>query len=197
MPFTPAYVAPTQKERGQYSFSWLRILVIGVMLSVLVACCLYLHHTAFVSLQQGLTDGEHKNSAWIAGEIGYMLPFLVICIFQYAVYHKHDRHNGILQKEMAWEIAIVTLLTYAVLLPVVYHISHSQLVLQLAADGIVSKNAGDVYQTLFMDLAEWFLRLTVPLMLLLVFHIIKARSEIKYPEMPATPTTTTTAEQEA
>lgn len=187
MPFTPAYAAPPEKEKGQYKFSLIRVLVIGVMLSILVAICLCLHHTAFVALEKGLINGEHKNSAWIATEIGYMLPFVVICIFQYAVYVKHDRQNGIVQKEMAWQLVVAMTLTYAVLLPIAIHISDAQLSLRLAADAVMETTEGNVERSIMMEIAEWFIRLAVPMLLLWIFHASKAKSEIT----PLAPSDTT------
>ena len=190
MPFTPAYVSPKEAPKGTYRFSWVRVIAIGLMLFILTSLCLYLHHTAFVAVQQGLTDGEHKNSAWIAGEIGYLLPFVVICLFQFAVYYKHDRRDGTLQKEMKWEILLVAVLTYAVLLPVVMYISDSQIALKLASDAVIEKDDSDTYITLAKDVAEWFIRFAVPLLLLYVFHASKAHSETTQPcpEVAETPT---------
>ncbi len=178
MPFTPAYVAPPQKEKPLYRFSWVRVLVISVLLFLLLAVCLYLNQTAFKALKQGLTDGEHKNSAWIAGEIGSLLPLITVAVFQFAIYHKHDRHDGIVQKEMAWEILLSTLLTYTVLLPIVIYLSDAQLAEQLAQGVDVPQNDGGEYITLFLNSLTWFLHLGVTMLLLWLFHSSKANSEM-------------------
>ena len=192
MPFTPAYIAPPAKEKPTYRFSWVRVVAVGVLLTLLLAVCLYLNHTAIKAMATGLADGEHKNSAWIAEELGNLLPLIVVALFQFCIYYKHDNHNGIAQKEMAWEILVCTLLTYAVLLPYVMHMSDTQLAQQLA-DGVkVEKNEGGRYITLFLNSVVWFLRVGVTLLLLWLFHTVKAHSEEKYPpvQTPETPETT-------
>lgn len=181
MPFTPAYITLPPKEKKAYQFSVARVVVISLLLFILLAGCLYLHHTTFRALESDLAATEKKNSSWIVGELGYFLPFLTVCLFQFAVYAKNDHCNGIAQKEMAWEILLSTLLVYAVLLPVVLNISHDQLVKQLALGDVLQKNEGNEYVTLFLSVAEWFIRLPVPMLLLYVFHHTKAAHEMTSP----------------
>ena len=176
---TTAHIAPPAPPKAPYKLSPLRIGVVSLMLFAIVALCLYLHHTALPAMVEGLTDGEHKSTAWIVGQVSFMLPFILICLFQYAVYAKGDRHDGILQREMAWEILIVAVLTYGVLLPVVWHVSDAWLALELAAGAVVEKTEGREYATLMMSLAEWFIRLAVPLLVLYVFHGGKAKAEMQ------------------
>lgn len=175
---TASYITLPEKK-GVYRKSILRTILIGILLSVLTAVCLYLHHTAFGEYHAYLLESDKKNSAWIAEELGYLLPFLVIALFQYAVYHKHDRHDGILQREMAWEILIVATLTYLVLLPWVMHESDALLEAALAAGESVEKNDGGEYQTLWLDVAEWFIRFAIPLCFLYLYHSARAVSEKK------------------
>ncbi len=173
---TPAYITP-QKEQRSYRFSVLRILLIGLFLSVLTALCLYLHHHAFREYLDYLKEADKKSTAWIAEQLGYMLPFLTIAIFQYAVYAKHNRKDGILQREMAWEILIVAAFTYLILLPLVWYKSDITLKVSLAAGIQVDKTDGKEYQTLLLSVAEWFVRLIIPLCLLFVYHTAMSRAE--------------------
>lgn len=182
---TPAYITPPQEKRS-YRFSVLRILLIGFFLSVLTACCLYLHHHAFKEYLTYLTEEEKKSTAWIVEQLGYMLPFLTIAIFQCAVYAKYNRRDGILQREMAWEILIVAAFTYLILLPAVWYKSDISLKVSLVAGIDVEKNDGKEYQTLLLSVAEWFIRLIIPLCLLFVYHNAKARSEKLEAEADAT-----------
>ncbi len=189
MPFTPSYVTLPPKEKGQYRFSVLRVAVISLLLFVLLGLCLYLHHTAFRSLENDFSLTEKKNSSWIVGELGLMLPLLTVALFQFAIYAKHDRKNAVAQREMAWEIIIATLLIYAVVLPVVMYISDYRLTLQLAAGAEVEQTEGKEYRTLMMELAEWFIRLPVPMLLLYIFHRSKAEHELTEPQAPESATT--------
>ena len=177
MSSTPSYVTLPQKAKGQYRFSAVRVMLISLMLFVLMAACLYLHHTAFRTLESDFSAAGKANSSWIVGELGYFLPVLTVCLFQLAVYARHDRQDGIAQKEMALEIIIATLLIYAVVLPVVMYISDYRLTLQLAAGAEVEKTPGDAYRTLLIDMAEWFVRLPVPMLFLYLFHRSKASHE--------------------
>ena len=177
MPFTPSYVSLPPKEKGRYRFSVFRVVVISLLLFVLLGLCLFLYHTAFRTLESDFAATEKKNSAWIVGELGLMLPLLTVSLFQFAVYAKHDRRNAIAQREMAWEILVATLLIYAVVLPIISHISDQRLTLQLAAGAVVEETEGKELRTLLMDMAEWFIRLPVPMLLLYIFHRSKASDE--------------------
>ena len=178
---------PSQPDTRRYSFSIPRVLLCGVLLSALVAVCLYLHHTAFDFYRARLLDDESKTLAWFTREIGYALPFIVICLFHFIVYHRHDRRDGVARREMMWEIAIVALFTYAVLLPYLSRISDALYTNALAAGEVLEKTDGGVEITLLMQLHEWFIRLTIPLVILLVFHAARARREILCPESEAIP----------
>ncbi len=164
-----------------YRFSLIRVLVMSVLLSLLVAGCLYLHHTVFTDARTHFLDAESKSIAWMVRELGYMLPFIVIALFQYAVYHRYDREDGILQREMMWEMALVALLTYAVLLPYVCHLSDelyaaAKLLTEQTGEKL-PQTEGKVDRTLAMDLHQWFVRLSIPLALLGVYHGSRASRE--------------------
>ncbi len=178
MPFTQSYVTLPPKKKGQYRFSVLRVAIISLLLFVLLGLCLLLYHTAFRALEGDFAASEKKNSSWIVGELGLMMPLLTVCLFQFFVYAKHDRRNAIAQREMAWEILLSTLLVYAVILPVIMYVSDRRLALELAAGAVVEQTEGKEFRTLLMDMAEWFIRLPVPMLLLYVFHRSKAADEL-------------------
>lgn len=181
--------------RTIYRFSLIRVLTVSVLLSALVAGCLYLHHTVFTDARAHFLDAESKSIAWIVRELGYMLPFITVALFQYVLYSKYDREDGVLQREMMWEILLVAVLTYAVLLPYVCHVSDE---LYAAAKALAEQTGeklpqteGKVDRTLAMDLHEWFVRLSIPLALLSVYHGSRASREHREAlRAPAAPTNT-------
>ena len=190
---TPAYIT-LPKEQRSYRFSILRILIIGGLLSLITVGCLYLHHHAFSHYLTYLKDAEKKSTHWIVKQLGYMLPFLAIAIFQYAVYAKHNRKDGVLQREMAWEILIVAAFTYLILLPAVCYKSDITLKVSLVAGLDVEKNAGKEYQTLLLSVAEWFIRFAIPLCILFIYHGAKAKAEKLESSMEAAEATDTASE---
>ncbi len=167
---------------SRYRFSILRILLCGALLSTLVAVSLYVYHTAFTFYHARLIEEESKTFAWFTKQIGFSLPFILICLFQFMVYHKHDRRDGVARREMFWEIVVVTVLTYGVLLPYLSDISEALYTNALAAGVEIPKTDGKVEITLLMELHEWFIRLTIPLAALMGFHAVRARREIRFPE---------------
>ena len=174
---TPAYIIP-QKETRTYRFSIFRVITVSVLLFLLTTACLYLHKIIMEEYVSYLTTAEKKSTAFLAEQISYMLPFLAVAIFQYAVYAKHDNRDGILQKEQAYEILILAALTYLLLLPGVWIYSDKTLTLQLAADIEVAQNGKKAYQTLLLDLFQWFVRFIIPVCLLFTYHILRAKAEI-------------------
>ena len=166
---------PKIRRRGGVSIP--RILLCSLFLTVLVAGCLYLYHTALTFYHDRLLDGGSKTLAWFAKEIGLALPFIFICLFHWMVYHKDDPWDGTCRREMFWEVLLVAVLTYAVLLPYLAKISDALYINALAAGEKIPKTEGKVEITLLMELHEWFIRLTIPLGLLLTFHGLRARRE--------------------
>ena len=180
----------------RYRFSIARVLLCGVLLTVLAAACLYLFHTAFDFYRDRLLEAESKTLAWFTLQISLSLPFVIIFLFHYAVYHKHDRHDGVARREMFWEVVVVTVLLYAVLLPYLSAISDALYTNTLAAGESVPTNDAGTEVTLLMELHDWFIRLTIPLGALMVFHAARARREIRCPEEAEEPLLTV-AEYEA
>jgi hypothetical protein len=181
----------------RYRFNILRVLIFGVFLSVLVAACLYCKYTAIDFFHARLLEQESKTSAWILKQVSFALPWIVMCIFQGLVYCKHDRHDGIVQREMFWEVLLVTVFTYLVLLPYLSHVSEEMYAAALEMGADIPQTEGKVDQTFLMIFHEWFIRMTVPLSALLLFHSVRARRERDYPETEAEEPMMTRAEYDA
>jgi hypothetical protein len=175
----------------------IRVILCGIFLSILVAACLYIKHTAFDFVHARLLDQESKTSAWLLKQVGFALPWIVICIFHGMVYCKHDRRDGIAQREMFWEVLIVTALTYLVLLPYLHDVSDAMYAAALEAGADIPRTDGKVDKTLIMIFHEWFIRLTVPLGALAVYHGSRARRERLHPETEAVEPLMTKAEYDA
>ena len=186
----------TIPRRGGVSIP--RVILCSLLLTVLVAGCLYIHHTALTFFRERMLEDESKTLAWFAKEIGFALPLIVICLFHYFVYHKWDSRDGAIRREMFWEVLLVTALTYAVLLPYLAKISEALYINALAAGVSIPETEGNVEITLLMELHEWFIRLTIPLGLLMAFHGLRARRETLFPESEEAPAPRmTVAEYEA
>lgn len=174
---TPAYITPPRETRT-YKFSVPRMILMGLMLFALIVACLYLYHTAFRQYGEYLTEEKKETTAWIVKQLSFMLPFIAVAVFQCAVYAKHDNRDGVLQKERAYELLIAAALTYLVLLPLVCWYSDANLLLSLMAELDVPKTDGKEYETVILLVFEWFVRLAVPLCLLFVYHMARAKAEI-------------------
>jgi hypothetical protein len=181
----------------RYRFNILRVLIFGVFLSVLVAACLYCKYTAIDFFHARLLEQESKTSAWIVKQVSFALPWIVICLFHGLVYCKHDRRDGIVQREMFWEVLLVTVFTYLVLLPYLKNISEEMHAAALEMGADITQTEGKVDQTFLMIFHEWFIRMTVPLSALLLFHSVRARRELDYPETEAEEPMMTRAEYDA
>ena len=174
-------------SRNAAGFSVLRVLLCGLLMTALVAGCLYLHHTAFDFFRARMLDNGSKTIAWLTKQVSFALPFAVICLFHAAVYGGRDPRDGSVRREMFWEVAVVAALTYAVLLPYLSSVSEALHTNALAAGEKIPLSEGKVEITLLMELHEWFIRLTVPLALLLLYHGVRARRERFRPETEAEP----------
>lgn len=181
---TATQTLPTQTGR-RYRFSILRILICGVLLSVLVAACLYCKYTAIDFFHARLQEQESKTSAWIIKQVSFALPWIVICLFHGLVYTKHDRRDGIAQREMFWEVLMVTAFVYLLLLPYLKNVSEDMYTAALEMGADIPQTDGKVDKTFLMIFHEWFIRMAVPLGVLLVFHSTRARREELHPETEA------------
>ena len=178
---TPGRHAATQR------ISPTRIVVFSLFLFVLVAIELYLSETSLsVFHEQLLNDYTHtedkgwqKTVAWLVNQLRYWLPFLTICIFQYAVYRNHNTENGVCQMEMAWQVGILTVLVFGGLLPYVAHVSEAARELALANGETLPLTDGGKESTILLRTTEWFIRVSIPLLLLLVYHATCGKREAK------------------
>lgn len=181
----------------RYRFSILRILICGVLLSVLVAACLYCKYTAIDFFHARLLEQESKTSAWIIKQVSFALPWIVICLFHGLVYTKHDRRDGIAQREMFWEVLMVTAFVYLILLPHLHSISEEMYAAALEMGADIPQTDGKVDETFLMIFHEWFIRMAVPLGILLIFHSTRARREELHPETEVEEPMMTKAEYDA
>ena len=164
-----------------------RIVVFSLFLFVLVGLELFLSETSFaVFHEQLLKDfsyteekGWQKTVAWFVEQLRYWLPFLTVCIFQYAVYRNHNSENGVCQKEMAWQVGILTVLVYGGLLPYVAMISRDAKALAVSNGEVLPTTDGGVEITILMKAAEWFIRVSIPFLLLFVYHAASGKREAK------------------
>jgi hypothetical protein len=190
-----ASLAPEAGRR--YRFNPLRVLFCGVLLTALVAICLYLYHTSLAFLHARVLDNGSKTFGWLLKQFNFSLPFIVICIFHYAVYHKHDRRDGVACREMLWEIILVAILTYGVLLPYLSDISEALHTNAVALGLDIPRTEGKHDETLIMGFHEWFIRLAVPLVALGIFYATRARRERLFPETEVSEPLMTRAEYDA
>ena len=189
--------SPAPAMGRRYRFNPLRVLLCGVFITALVAVCLYLYHTSLSFLHARILENGSKTFGWIFKQFNFSLPFIVICVFQYAVYHTPDRRDGVACTEMLWEVIVVAILTYGVLLPYLQDISEALYTNAIAAGIELPKTEGKVEETLIMGFHEWFIRLSVPLLALGIFYAARARRERLFPETEAVEPLMTRAEYDA
>ena len=188
---------PTTPTGRRYRFSILRVLLFGILMSVLVTACLYLKYSAVDFFHARLLEQESKTSAWILKQVGFALPWIFMCVFLACTYRRHDRHDSIVAREMFWEVLLVTIFTYLVLLPYLRNVSDILYAAALEAGADIPQTDGKVDQTLIMLFHEWFVRMAVPLTALMIFFSGRARRERLHPETEAAEPLMTCAEYEA
>ena len=188
---------PTTPAGRAYRFSILRVLLFGILMSVLVAACLYLKYSAVDFFHARLLEQESKTSAWILKQVGFALPWIFMCIFLACAYRKDDRHDGVAAREMFWEVMLVTVFTYLVLLPHLQNYSDALYAAALEAGADIPQTEGKVDQTFIMLFHEWFVRMSIPLVGLMVFYSAQARRERLHPETEAEEPLMTRAEYDA
>ncbi len=159
-----------------------RVIACSLLLSALFAACLYLHHTAMPFLQEHLLATDKKTTAWIAEQVSYSLPFIFLCVFLTLAYRGMDRRDGKAAREKLCITILVSVLVYGALLPVVHQISQNLYTAAVEAGVAVPETDGGVPQTLMMKLHDWFIRLSIPLGLLMVFYGMRAARERHTPE---------------
>lgn len=178
----------TREKDGRSRASVSRILFFSLLMAGLVAVELYLHHAVIPEFLTRLEVDGHKNSVWIGQQLSYMLPFLTVAFFQYLVYRRAERNSMApgticpavrsIQREKAWEILLTAVLVYGVLLPWCIHLSNTGYEAALSealANGTqVVQTVGNADDKLIYHLAEWFIRLSIPLALLGLYHVARA-----------------------
>ena len=176
-----------------------RVVLCGVLLTAAVAGCLYLHHTAFPFLRERLLETEMKTSAWLLKQLSFSLPFVLICLFFAVAYRGVDRRDGMASREKQWIVLLVTALSYAVLLPYVNHLSGEMYEAALTSGAEIPLTDMGVPLTLMLKSREWFIRLAIPLGLLILFYGVRAAREKACPDTPevASPATEEAAEEVA
>ena len=176
-----------------------RVLLCGVLLTAAVAGCLYLHHTAFPFLRERLLETEMKTSAWLLKQLSFSLPFVLICLFFAVAYRGIDRRDGMASREKQWIVLLVTALSYAVLLPYVNHLSGEMYEAAVTSGAEIPLTDMGVPLTLMLKSREWFIRLAIPLGLLILFYGVRAAREKTCPDTPeiASPVTEEAAEEVA
>lgn len=163
-----------------------RIVAISVLLFILISLEFGVYSTAIKDLHGNLMKdyemtsnrGWQKSVAWIVNELGLWLPMITICVFQLAVYKRYNRENGILQKEMAFEVIVVGVLVYALLLPYVSHLSSEMHATAVLEETVEYYKNGDAI-TLMRESLEWFVRFIIPVGLLSLYHFTRSKAEIE------------------
>ena len=187
-------ITPTGRR---YRFSILRVLLFGILMSALVTACLYLKYSAVDFFHARLLEQESKTSAWILKQVGFALPWIFMCIFHAATYRKHDRRDGVASLEMFVEVLLVTVFTYLVLLPHLQNYSDALYDAAVEAGAKIPQTDGKVDQTFIMLFHEWFVRMAVPLVALMIFYSGRARRERLHPETEVDEPLMTCAEYDA
>lgn len=188
---------PTPTTGYRYRFSILRVLLCGIFMSCLVAACLYLKYSAVDFFHARLLDQGSKTSAWILKQVSYALPWIFMCLFHAITYRSRDRHDGIAAREKLWEVILVTIFVYLIMLPHLRGISDAMHAAALEAGASIPQTEGKVDQTFIMLFHEWFVRMSIPLMGLMVFYSAQARRERLHPETEADELLMTRAEYDA
>ena len=188
---------PTPTAKYRYRFSILRVLLCGIFMSCLVAACLYLKYSAVDFFHARLLDQGSKTSAWILKQVSFALPWIFLCLFHAITYRSRDNHDGVAAREKFWEVALVTVFVYFILLPHLRGISDVMHAAALEAGATIPQTDGKVDQTFIMLFHEWFVRMAVPLAAFLILFSTRARRERLHPETEVVEPLMTCAEYDA
>ncbi len=167
----------------------LRTMLVGLLLSAVVAGTLHLHARILPEFTtELLTDPEtglvssqleknHKNFLWFVEQFGYLAPLLAVMILPALIYHPIDRRDGRVQQELTWVTVIVIAVTFLLLLPYTARISDAEVQAALSAGETFPTRDGGAYDTLLLKVIPWFLRLGVGLGILCLYHSTRAHRE--------------------
>ncbi|MBE6693330.1 MAG: hypothetical protein E7589_01000 [Ruminococcaceae bacterium] len=177
-------ITAVEQKYPPLKVSIVRIIIISVLLFLLISVELGVYLTAISDLQDNLMKdyeltkdkGWQKSLAWMLDEFAMLLPLITVCVFQYAVYKRYNREDGILQREMAFEVILVGVLVYAVLLPVVAKISSDMNTAAHIAGTVERYEDGGVITLLRRSLG-WFIRFIFPVGILSIYHFSRSKAE--------------------
>ncbi len=173
--------------------SVVRVLISTALLSAMFAACLYLYHTAFPFLREHLLSTEKKSTAWFVEQLGYSLPFILLGLYFTIAYHRLDKRDGVASREKLWITVLVTAVTYCVLLPHVHGLSEEMYAVAVEAGAKIPETEGGVPWTLMMKLADWFIRLSIPMAIVMTFYGMRSARECRCPDAPEEPLPTVEA----
>lgn len=177
----------SENNRRSRAAAIARVMTFSLLMAALIAAELYLHYTTIPTFLEDLEEAGHTHSAWIGEQLSYALPFLTVAFFQYLVYRNAERGSMApgtvcpavrsLQKEKAFEILGVALLLYAVILPYCIHLSNATYAAALAEalknGTTLPQTDGKVDDKMIYHLADWFIRQSIPLALLGMYHVAR------------------------
>ena len=140
----------------------LRIIYVLVLCGVLfgaIALEFMLFETKGVELYSKLIADTKKTRAWFLLNIGYALPFITICAVTTLAYLSDRSRRAHIEKAVI--TAVSSILTYATLIP-------------LAKDMMIAtdeKSPERVY------MVTWFIRLIIPVVLIIAYQIVRSQDE--------------------
>ena len=65
-------------NKGTYKFSVLRIILCGVLMTLLCVACLYVQYTSLDFLHTQLVEQDKKTTAWLLEQLRFSLPFILL-----------------------------------------------------------------------------------------------------------------------
>ncbi len=164
-----------------------RVLISSILLSALFAACLYLYDTAFPPLHEQLLDTGKKTTAWFVEQLSFSLPFIILCLYFTIAYHGLDHRDGVASREKMWITILTTLVVYLGFLPYLNHLSGEMYAEAIASGATVPESEGGVPWTLMMRLHDWFIRLSIPMAIVITFYSMRSSRERRCPDEPEAP----------
>lgn len=143
-----------------------RFVMCSVIASAMMAVMLYLHGNKVQEILSKLAEkGKLDNVEWLVEYASYFLPVAIVAIAITAVYSlMRGGSSAVIQKEKALVGAVVLIVTYAIMLPIV----SSQ-----------KEPVGESEKTLMDVCVKWFAFQFVPLLVMIFYHSVRAEAERK------------------
>lgn len=158
--------------KNKQKLNILRLLLCALVLCVLMVG-MYLCYTKGMDVAteklEGLNpkkEGDMKNTLWLVEKIFFILPVFVLLLCQTLFYRAQKSAQDIKHREQAWEIIVVFLFTYTVLLPAV--IIYSK---QTAHADVLFE---DVEKSLILRTGQWFMWQVVFFLVPVLYHRLRA-----------------------